>query len=622
MAKVAAPPGSLPSDSLPYCGASMNARPVSKRKTPSELRGEQLKRRTTIGILLESDAPLENNNVGTSTSKPQSSKNTRYVDKRLDEVYPARKPTSRFTVLVGKSSSKENQVIQEKSGLKSSFPSHLTPKNRQELNSESVLVSEATDSVLRHCEKGNKSTFLSVHELSFGGDKLTKSGTVDVDKALKGLAAHEQSGSCSPQSSIGKSGDVKSAFSNFCSELHIPGMKAPLDFTLKTTMRIVSSSPLDWFHKLLMGDTFIGSTPFKFGISGNANSSLASNTSASSDSYNFRSWVYPQSSLPASVISVLSSSSGGAEIDFLGKRQLAWEESFRSLYYMLRNSGCNFFYVCTLQFIVIFTAHDGVGKVKRMCNAYISRSTRGLRSLLKEHDISFSMPLCSEVEQISREDLVELSEIEKHNLGQAKRFSSTPDVDNSPKSLLAFNGNYSVHGLYDFLLNYRSLLTTLSSMDVPVLCAPIPFLNAAISSPQVRCKEIRKVEALQSKGLFTKVGESVENSKSDTCYSIEVNDMYLPPWIICSMCSAMSSTGSSFEASFVTDPNSMGLNAALEAAVSQNFNTDETCGDSEGDAHPFTFGMSTAVVTPSLSSACLKGLKFSVGSYMASLSPV
>lgn len=49
---------------------------------------------------------LRNNNVGTSTSKPQSSKNTRYVDKRLDEVYPARKPTSRFTVLVGKSSSK------------------------------------------------------------------------------------------------------------------------------------------------------------------------------------------------------------------------------------------------------------------------------------------------------------------------------------------------------------------------------------------------------------------------------------------------------------------------------------------------------------------------------------
>ena len=30
----------------------------------------------------------------------------------------------------------------------------------------------------------------------------------------------------------------------------------------------------------------------------------------------------------------------------------------------------------------------------------------------------------------------------------------------------------------------------------------------------------------------------------------------------------------------------MGLNAALEATVSQNFITDKTCGDSEGDAHP------------------------------------
>lgn len=33
-----------------------------------------------------------------------------------------------------------------------------------------------------------------------------------------------------------------------------------------------------------------------------------------------------------------------AEMNFLDKRQLAWEDSFRSLYYMLRKSGCNVFY--------------------------------------------------------------------------------------------------------------------------------------------------------------------------------------------------------------------------------------------------------------------------------------
>ncbi|XP_056163806.1 uncharacterized protein LOC130137093 isoform X1 [Syzygium oleosum] len=38
-----------------------------------------------------------------------------------------------------------------------------------------------------------------------------------------------------------------------------------------------------------------------------------------------------------------------------------------------------------------------------------------------EHDICFSMPLChSKVEQLATEDLVELSETEKHNLGQTR----------------------------------------------------------------------------------------------------------------------------------------------------------------------------------------------------------
>lgn len=32
------------------------------------------------------------------------------------------------------------------------------------------------------------------------------------------------------------------------------------------------------------------------------------------------------------------------ELDFLLKRQLAWEDSFRNLYYMLRKSLCDIFY--------------------------------------------------------------------------------------------------------------------------------------------------------------------------------------------------------------------------------------------------------------------------------------
>lgn len=41
--------------------------------------------------------------------------------------------------------------------------------------------------------------------------------------------------------------------------------------------------------------------------------------------------------------------------------------------------------VCTSQFVVMFTGIDESGKTKSTCGAYISRSTRGLRSLLREH---------------------------------------------------------------------------------------------------------------------------------------------------------------------------------------------------------------------------------------------
>ncbi|KAK4480884.1 hypothetical protein RD792_011736 [Penstemon davidsonii] len=100
-------------------------------------------------------------------------------------------------------------------------------------------------------------------------------------------------------------------------------------------------------------------------------------------------------------------------------------------------------------------------------------------------DVSFSMPLChSKVEEVTAEDLVELSEIAKHNLGQTRATETLTGVDNSPQSLLMFTGNKNIHGLYDFLLNYRVFLSSLTGDDVPVLYSPVPFDNAALSAPE------------------------------------------------------------------------------------------------------------------------------------------
>ncbi|CAH2062645.1 unnamed protein product [Thlaspi arvense] len=160
------------------------------------------------------------------------------------------------------------------------------------------------------------------------------------------------------------------------------------------------------------------------------------------------------------------------------------------------------------------------------------------------------MPLCySKVEQITAEDLVELSEIEKHNLGQIHRQGSMLDVDNSPQSLLAFSGHDNIHGLYDFLLNYRFNITSLSGVDVPVLYSPVPFQNAALSSPEVKCKAMKTADNI-CYPVKDVNAQDVPNQSSlaGFGYGIEIKDAYLPPWVVCSVCEALDSEGISFEA--------------------------------------------------------------------------
>ncbi|XP_059463104.1 uncharacterized protein LOC132191966 isoform X2 [Corylus avellana] len=631
MAKVAAP-GSLTS-TLQNGGGALKVGTAVKRKTPSELRGEQLKQANVVELVDESPAPLlgstnDGNVADNGLRKPELSRNHRYIDTRMDEVFPVKK--SRFRMVSGKENAKENNSIEQTGGLKNiTLLSNLAAKRRNQLSCPENSVASAEDAkdgvaqAFQTIGKCSQSTFRSVSELSSSGDRSSGLAVIDMDKALKGLAACEPHAiSGLPADSSERLGDPTSTYSgNFCSECHVPGRKAPLDFTLKTYVRVVSSSPV---NQSIMSST-MPQFAFQFGNfedQNNSHSSVLASTSNVLNSKVMHSWVYPQSTLPPSLISVLTSSAAeGVEMNFLRKRQLAWEDSFRSLYYMLQNNVCNVFYVCTSHFVVMFNCGDGFGRTKRLCNAYISRSTRGLRSLLREHDVCFSMPLChSKVEQVSTEDLVELSEIEKHNLGQTRRQSSLSDIDNSPQSLLAFSGNKNIHGLYDFLLNYRSLLTFFTGMDVPLLCSPVPFQNAALSAPEVRCMELKRADHIAAPKGSGKDGGSVKGSSAGLCYCIEIKDAYLPPWIICSIWEVMSSEGRSFEASIVTEPTSIGLNVALGAPCEKS--DSETAAGEGLQESSYAFGMPEATVTPFLSSGLLKGLKYTNGSYTASLSPI
>lgn len=622
MAKVAVH-GNLSSNSLPFERGVSKVVPKMKRKTPSELRDEQLKRRS---FAVTVDEASEKSNGG--TKKPDAFKTPRYIDTRVDEVYPARKSSNRLAMQYIKEKTKNRLASEQIGSQKNSSATYVgEPKSQPLLARTEASTEDGSAKSCTNTGKCSQNTFQTISDISLGIEKSAGStiskGITNVE-ALKTLGAHEPPAvSHLPNDFSGKYGDHSSLHSgDFSMEFQIPGHKIPLDLTLKTNIKLLCSSSVKWCHRLMNSCEFNGMTRFTSQVGFGNQKTGSSSTTMASFSESLHSWTFPQSTLPPSVISALTVSAAYGEMDFLLKRQEMWEDSFRNLYYMLRKNKCNIFYVCTPQFVVMFTGTECVGKKKQVCNAYVSQSTRGLRSLLREQDISFSMPLChSEAEQATAEDLVELLEIEKGRVGQTRRSVPSSDFkDNSPQSLLVFTGNQNVHGLYDFLLNYRSFLSSLIAVDVPVLYSPVLFRNASISVPEVKCKEMKRVSSLSRGSDMEDNGESSKDSSPGICYIIEIKDTILPPWIVSAVCASMGSEQRGFEASFITEPISFGLNVALDTVTTISDTENDTSKESEEDDQ--TFGIPEAVVSPSLRSASLKGLKYSDNSYTASLLPV
>ena len=189
-----------------------------------------------------------------------------------------------------------------------------------------------------------------------------------------------------------------------------------------------------------------------------------------------------------------------------------------------------------------------------------------------------------------------------------------PDIDNSSQSLLAFIGNENVHGLYDFLLNQRSFLCSVAFVDVPLFYSPVPFQNASLHFPEWEeavCKpSIRAiVQNLDSRENYS----SVEST--NVSYTVEIKKGFLPTWVINRIFTSMGTSEENFEASFVIEPLSYGLNVALDAACEK-----EPTEKSTLDMPNFTSSFMDSALCPSLRSVIIKNLKYLKGSYVAFLS--
>ncbi|KAL6559070.1 hypothetical protein OROHE_006439 [Orobanche hederae] len=625
MTKVAAASQLPQSNALHFGGAASRggvskfSKTTLKRKTPL---GELLKLKSPVELSDESspvNSSMRNTDGAVSGPKKSDSlKPPRFT--RMDEHFPVTKISRLFSRKETPKDTVPSKCVVSLNN--SSLPLDLNAKHKVQNSclgdKDSEGGNDPSNQSNNPTEKFIYNTFKSVKELSLGGEILNGVSSVDMGKALKGLISCESRAASAPRlDSSDKTGNIM--LPTFCSEIRTPGHKIPLDLTLKTYMRLLSSSSVNWFHRLANCATSNSMAMFSnVGCHSQTPTCSAEPTSSSQ----FHSWVYPQSTLPHAVISALTSAAGG-QTDFLSKRQQAWEDSLRSLYYMMRKKICQIFYVCSAQFVVMFTAYEGSSKTKCSCYAYVSQSTRNLRSLLKEHDVSFSMPLCrSKVEEVSAEDLVELSQIQKHNIGQTRATESIIGVDNTPQSLLMFTGNKNVHALYDFLLNYRSLLLSLTAGDVPILYSPVPFENAAHSTPEIKCKQLRRVDNMSSQLKDSYMDSDPKSSHAGICYIVEVRDAYLPPWVVSGICDVMRSHGGDFQSSFSTESTSVGLNVGLDILANDQSSQLAKAADEllQENGHPFGIPNTT----PSLRrhSAFLKGLKYGECSYTALLSSV
>ncbi|WJZ87723.1 hypothetical protein VitviT2T_007085 [Vitis vinifera] len=224
---------------LRFGGGSGKVGAGVKRKTPSELRGEQLKQRNVIELVDESPAPL----LGSTKNTIELKKQDAFEVPRCIDTHISAAPAGCL----------KNICVSLNSVVKS-HPQLSCPENTVV---SAAVSKDGTRQDCEYAEKCSQSTFCSVAELSLGSERISEMAVVDMDKALKGLVA------CEPRAFSGLAADSSEKFDNFtsissghfCSEFHIPGQKAPLDFTLKTNMQIVSSSSVNWFHRLNMSAT-------------------------------------------------------------------------------------------------------------------------------------------------------------------------------------------------------------------------------------------------------------------------------------------------------------------------------------------------------------------------------
>lgn len=170
----------------------------------------------------------------------------------------------------------------------------------------------------------------------------------------------------------------------------------PVDWTLKTKMKLLSRKPFPFNHKLKMSEEASGLTSFvrSLDVSDSPDASIKAQFHQCCLYWQqpVLPWLelYPRKARTktksdSTMISSVQTVREGLRV--------AYTDSLRSLFQLLRTKQCPYFYLCANHYTVLFRA-AGIGGFSEI-HALITPSTRGLRQMLKQKDIEYSMPFRS-----------------------------------------------------------------------------------------------------------------------------------------------------------------------------------------------------------------------------------
>ncbi|XP_047505135.1 protein downstream neighbor of son homolog [Pieris napi] len=322
--------------------------------------------------------------------------------------------------------------------------------------------------------------------------------------------------------------------------------KLPIDWALKTKLRLMSAKPFPWTNKLKASEEASGITGFVRCLDTTSSSTLDTSPRARFHQTCLY-WQHPH--LPW--LNLFPRSGRVAATSFLATNEevkkallTEWTESFRSLFQLLRALHCPYFYVCGNTFTCLFLAAGICGMTEP--TALIAPTTRGFRQTLRQEDVEYTMPLRPDQKKkmnTSEEDRkntshdscydtmdtgehasgdeedpheflsqmgLETDEINKINNAQARlAHTAESTVDNAAESLVAVRGA-DAQALFNFLLNCKSLVSPNGPFAgvPPTLLSPTAFHGGTLQSLKVR--------------------ENVILSDSKKYYSIELRGPLLP----------------------------------------------------------------------------------------------